>query len=98
MNAARELLAKGAKMTASELLLEGVELMLFGMGFVFVFLVLLVGVVSLMSRLITNFAPPAPAPAVSTSISSAGSPSHEPDAETLAAIQSAIAQHRARRG
>ena len=42
MSAACALLAKGAKMTPSELLLEGVELMLFGMGFVFVFLVLLV--------------------------------------------------------
>jgi oxaloacetate decarboxylase gamma subunit len=98
MNAAAWLLAKGAKMTPSELLLEGVELMLFGMGFVFVFLVLLVGVVSLMSRLIATFAPPAPAPAVSSPIPSARSASHEPDAETLAAIQSAIAQHRARRG
>lgn len=85
-------------MTASELLLEGVELMLFGMGFVFVFLVLLVGVVSLMSLLIATFAPPAAAPAASSPLSSAKSASHEPDAETLAAIQSAIAQHRARRG
>lgn len=85
-------------MTASELLLEGVELMLFGMGFVFVFLVLLVGVVSLMSRLIATFAPPVAASAASSPLSSAKSSSHEPDAETLAAIQSAIAQHRARRG
>ncbi len=85
-------------MTPSELLLEGVELMLFGMGFVFVFLVLLVGVVSLMSRLIATFAPPVPAPAISSPRSSTQSVSHEPDAETLAAIQSAIVQHRARRG
>jgi len=85
-------------MTPSELLLEGVELMLFGMGFVFIFLVLLVGVVSLMSRLIATFAPPVPAPAISSPRSSTQSVGHEPDAETLAAIQSAIAQHRARRG
>lgn len=85
-------------MTPSELLLEGVELMLFGMGFVFVFLVLLVGVVSLMSRLIATFASSAPIPAISSSVPSARLASHEPDAETLAAIQSAIAQHRARRG
>ncbi|APU29818.1 oxaloacetate decarboxylase [Ectopseudomonas alcaliphila JAB1] len=85
-------------MTPSELLLEGVELMLFGMGFVFVFLVLLVGVVSLMSRLIATFAPSAPTPAISSPASSVESASHGPDAETLAAIQSAIAQHRARRG
>jgi len=98
MNAAAWLLAKGAKMTSSELLLEGVELMLFGMGFVFVFLVLLVGVVSLMSRLIATFAPSAPSPAISSPAPSFRSASHEPDVETLVAIQSAIAQHRARRG
>lgn len=85
-------------MTPSELLLEGVELMLFGMGFVFIFLVLLVGVVSLMSRLIATFAVPVPAPAVSSPASSTRPANHEPDADTLAAIQSAIAQHRARRG
>jgi len=85
-------------MTPSELLLEGVELMLFGMGFVFVFLVLLVGVVSLMSRLVATFAPPTPISVVSSPMPSAKPASHEPDAETLAAIQSAIVQHRARRG
>lgn len=83
-------------MTPSELLLEGVELMLFGMGFVFAFLVLLVGVVSLMSRMIGVFA--ASAAAAPTPVSVARPASHEPDAQTLAAIQSAIAQHRARRG
>ena len=85
-------------MTSSELLLEGVELMLFGMGFVFVFLVLLVGVVSLMSRLIATFAASAPIPAPSSPAPSVKLASHEPDADMLAAIQSAIAQHRARRG
>ncbi|EZH76404.1 oxaloacetate decarboxylase [Ectopseudomonas composti] len=85
-------------MTPSELLLEGVELMLLGMGFVFVFLVLLVGVVSLMSRLIATFAPPVSISAVASPVPSARSASQEPDAETLAAIQSAIAQYRARRG
>ena len=85
-------------MTPSELLLEGVELMLFGMGFVFIFLVLLVGVVSLMSRLIATFAPSVATSAISSPAPGVRSASHEPDAETLVAIQSAIAQHRARRG
>ena len=42
-------------MEASSLLNEGLTLMLFGMGFVFVFLTLLVFVTSLMSGLITRY-------------------------------------------
>ncbi|MGP0174653.1 OadG family protein [Pseudomonas sp. NCHU5208] len=85
-------------MTPSELLLEGVELMLFGMGSVFVFLIMLVVVVSLMSRLIATFASPAANPIVTSAVPSARPANPVPDADTLAAIQSAIAQHRARRG
>ncbi|MFI8744052.1 OadG family protein [Pseudomonas sp. NPDC077186] len=85
-------------MTPSELLLEGVELMLFGMGFVFVFLLLLVVAVRLMSRLIDVFVPHTPAPVTSSAVPSGKPVSQEPDAELLAAIQSAIHQHRARRG
>lgn len=85
-------------MTPSELLLEGVELMLFGMGFVFVFLVLLVLAIRVMSRLIELFAPHTPAPATSSAAPSIKSAGSAPDAELLAAIQSAIHQHRARRG
>jgi oxaloacetate decarboxylase gamma subunit len=83
-------------MTPSELLLEGVELMLFGVGSVFAFLVLLIGCIRLMSFVIGRFdiapiAPPAAAvPAVSTAA--------EVDADVIAAIQAAIHQHRARRG
>lgn len=42
-------------MAASNLIAEGVNLMLVGMGFVFVFLTLLVIVTSLMSKLITRY-------------------------------------------
>tara|TARA_R110000782_G_scaffold220177_7_gene307432 strand:+ start:1014 stop:1292 length:279 start_codon:yes stop_codon:yes gene_type:complete len=42
-------------MSESSLLNEGTTLMLFGMGFVFVFLTLLVGVTSVMSRLIIRY-------------------------------------------
>lgn len=42
-------------MEASNLMNEGLTLMLFGMGFVFVFLTLLVIVTSLMSLLITKY-------------------------------------------
>lgn len=85
-------------MTPGELLLEGVEIMLFGIGFVFLFLVLLVGAIRVMSRLIELFAPPAPHVMTPPSVVSAKPASQEPDANTLAAIQRAIHQHRARRG
>jgi len=42
-------------MEASSLLNEGLTLMLFGMGFVFVFLTLLVFVTKIMSQLITKY-------------------------------------------
>lgn len=84
-------------MTSSQLLLEGVELMLFGMGFVFFFLALLVFAIRLMSRLIGRFAAAAPIPAAAPlPVRAASAP--EPEADLLAAIQSAIHQHRARRG
>ncbi|KJH82569.1 MULTISPECIES: OadG family protein [Pseudomonadaceae] len=82
-------------MTPSELLLEGVELMLFGLGSVFIFLVLLIVCIRLMSLLISRFdSAPTTQPA---SIKSAAVTA-EMDADLLAAIQAAIHQHRARRG
>lgn len=39
---------------------EGINLMIFGMGFVFVFLTLLVFSTSVMSKLLSKFAPEAP--------------------------------------
>lgn len=83
-------------MTSSELLLEGVELMLFGLGFVFLFLILLVVAIRAMSRLIELFAPHTPVPVATQS--SARPAIQQPDGDVLAAIQSAINQHRARRG
>lgn len=88
-------------MTPSELLLEGVELMLFGLGFVFLFLILLVLMIRVMSWVIGQFATKAPTPASAPSAIKSGSAeprSDEPGADVLAAIQSAIHQHRARRG
>jgi len=84
-------------MTPSQLLLEGVELMLMGMGAVFFFLALLILAIRLMARLIERLVPTAPlrAPAAPLPVKLAG---YEPEADVLAAIQSAIHQHRARRG
>ncbi|MBA4726296.1 MAG: OadG family protein [Pseudomonas sp.] len=78
-------------MTPSQLLLEGVELMLFGIGFVFAFLVLLILCIRLMSYLTGRFVS-APEPQL------AAAPVTIADADTLAAIKAAIHQHRARRG
>ncbi len=81
-------------MTTSQLLLEGVELMLFGMGFVFVFLLVLIASIRIMSYVIGHFATaPTAQPVVSSPTSADGI-----DADTLAAIRGAIQQHRARRG
>ena len=84
-------------MTPSQLLLEGVELMLFGMGSVFIFLVLLIFSIRLMARLLARFAAPAPQRAAVVP-AAAKAPAQEPEPDVLAAIQAAIHQHRARRG
>lgn len=47
-------------MHSSELISEGINLMLFGMGFVFVFLTLLVVVTSTMSTVVNKLVKPAP--------------------------------------
>jgi oxaloacetate decarboxylase gamma subunit len=61
---------------------QGLELMLAGMGTVFVFLTCLVGATTLMSRLVTRFEKPVEANAEGVS------------AEEVAAITAAIARHR----
>jgi oxaloacetate decarboxylase (Na+ extruding) subunit gamma len=72
---------------------QGLELMLYGMGTVVVFLALLVLATSAMSRLINRYFPePAPAPA-------ARAPDRgvEQDPQLLAAISVAIHKYRSRR-
>ena len=66
---------------------QGVELMLFGMGTVVVFLTLLVLVTSAMSVLVQRYLPPPPEPA-------ATAPARGVDGRTLAIITAAIKQHR----
>ena len=82
-------------MTSSEMLTEGVELMVLGMGSVFAFLIALVFVTNIMSSVLTRFFPealPSPKPAPKRAAASA---SIEP--ELIAVIGAAIKQHRARR-
>ncbi|MEM7500931.1 MAG: OadG family protein [Pseudomonadota bacterium] len=66
----------------------GVQLMLIGMGTVFVFLTALIGVTTLMSSAVNRFFPEA------TPVATAGGDPSEPSAEELAAIAAAIATHR----
>ena len=69
---------------ASSLLWQGLELMVFGMGTVLVFLTLLVLVTTVMSRIARRLELPAPA----------SPPLAEPSAPVLAAIAAAIHAHR----
>jgi oxaloacetate decarboxylase gamma subunit len=66
----------------ADLLGQGLELMLAGMGVVFVFLTVLVGAITLMSRVVMRFQPVDASPN---------------NAEEIAAITAAIARHRSRR-
>ncbi len=77
-----------------EFMMQGVELMLIGMGIVFLFLVMLIGAVKLVAYLVTNFFPeelpatparPTPAP-----VSNGVTPT------VTAAITAAVHQHRAK--
>ena len=68
---------------------QGVELMLFGMGTVIVFLSLLVVVTSTMSALVQRYLPEPPPP-------EPGSNQPVADATLLAVITAAIHQHRSR--
>ncbi len=80
-------------MEATNLINEGLTLMVFGMGFVFVFLTLLVFITGMMSRLVERFIPEpqpvlataAPAPVAATD-----------DGQLVAVISAAIKQYRSR--
>lgn len=73
------------------LLSQGIELMLVGMGVVFAFLVMLVGAVSLMSRLVARFAPDAPVVMPRAAVMTAAP---AVDDRTLAVIREAVSRHR----
>ena len=75
----------------SELINQGLELMLYGMGTVILFLSLLVLVTRLMSTVVNRFAPAAPPAAATPSDAAAVDP------QVVAAITAAIHQHRSRR-
>ncbi|MGI6408995.1 MAG: OadG family protein [Gammaproteobacteria bacterium] len=80
-------------MTSGQLLLEGLELMLIGMSLVFVFLILLIGCIHLISVVLQRATVHESVALVATR-SPAGP---VPDADTLAAIQAALHQHHGHR-
>ena len=75
---------------------QGVELMLYGMGTVVVFLGLLVVITSAMSAIVNRYFPEAPVPAAVPSAARKSGPAAHADGEVVAAITAAIAQHRRR--
>ncbi len=77
----------------TDLISEGSSLMLFGMGFVFLFLSLLVLATRLMSTIITCYFPAAKANPTPASPSPA---STDHQGELVAAISAAIALHRSK--
>lgn len=80
---------------SNDIVNQGLELMLYGMGTVVVFLALLVVITSTMSRLMERYfpEPPAPVPA-RVAVPSRPAAASTPSEEVVAAISAAIHQHR----
>ena len=79
----------------NDLMARGLDLTLMGIGVVYAFLILLVVVTAIMSRLINRFLPDTPPPATATSSSLSADSSAVPP-HMLAVLQDAVRQHRAR--
>jgi len=80
-------------MSDMALLIESLRLLVIGMGIVFAFLVLLVGVVRLMSWSVTRLEPAQPQPIAASPPST---PTDQPD-DLIAVISAAITRYRAGR-
>ena len=80
-------------MTSAELIAEGTSLMVFGMGFVFLFLTILVLATSAMSTIINRYYPQ-PVSATSSEPQVTANPSASDQGELVAAISAAIHLHR----
>lgn len=72
------------------LLSSGIDLMLIGMGIVFMFLTMLVFAINIMSALVQHFFPEPPMPALPVSMPKADGL----DKSTVAAISAAVHQYR----
>jgi len=76
------------------LMSQGIELMVVGMGVVFVFLVVLVGITTLMSALVQRFGQAPATPAAVPGASQTRSAPDVPSAAVIKAIEKAVHQHR----
>ncbi|MEH8074875.1 oxaloacetate decarboxylase subunit gamma [Gallibacterium anatis] len=86
-------------MTKLELFMEGVNLMFSGMGFVLGFLILLIFLISLMSKIINRFVTPPPPTAATSTTNKSVSIQPTDDLERLRpVIIAAIAHHRRQQG
>ena len=82
----------------NDLLAQGVQLMVLGMGVVLAFLLILVAVMTGLSALVTRFAPESTGDAAAAGPApTGGAPSAQVSPNIQAAIQDAIRQHRAQR-
>lgn len=79
----------------NELMSQAIDLMIVGMGFVFVFLTILVGATSVMSKLVMRFEPPAPAPSPAKK-SAPAKPAANNDPQLIAVIRAAVEEYRSR--
>ena len=78
-----------------EIVAQGFELMLYGMGTVVLFLALLVVATTAMSRAVGRwFSEPSPTPPAVTGGAVSATASADPDAEVVAVISAALQQHR----
>ena len=76
----------------SELMSDAINLMIVGMGFVFTFLVVLVVLTSIMSKMIAKYLP-APEPVVAKA-SKSKNQNASTDAQLLAVLSAAVAEYR----
>lgn len=82
-------------MQPSELISEGISLMLFGMGFVFVFLTLLVYATGTMSNVVARFVKQAPAETANNKPAPASAPAAGNNDELIAVMTAAVHKFRA---
>ncbi len=75
---------------------QGINLMLFGMGTVFVFLTILVFATTVMSKLVNRFAPVSEQAPNQAEPSQVSNQTSAVDPKIISAIEKAIAQHRRR--
>ncbi|ADZ90037.1 OadG family protein [Marinomonas mediterranea] len=80
----------------NELVSEGIGLMVLGMGFVFLFLIVLIFATSYMSTLVNKLFPEVAQPATPAKAPSASAAANTVDPQIIAAISAAIHQHRNR--